>query len=140
MRYNGIKLKEFTSDKPVVFDPPKRMVVWDDHFGPREEEVVAFLGDVRSEPVVAVNGDWEHCAELPEEPKARRATNRELAKWLAQGNGEGSMEGCSRRDVTFVYYRGGEDKPVNDKTFVRKWDDTEWREPTVDYMFGEDAE
>lgn len=33
----------------------------------------------------------------------------------------------------------GEDS-VYAGTIVRKWDDTEWHEPTVDYMFGEDAE
>ena len=30
MKYQGIELKEFTSDKSVVFDPPKKMLVWDD--------------------------------------------------------------------------------------------------------------
>ena len=30
MIYKGIELKEFTSEKPVVFDPPKRMLVWND--------------------------------------------------------------------------------------------------------------
>ena len=29
MKYKGIELKEFTSDKTVVFDPPKEMLVWD---------------------------------------------------------------------------------------------------------------
>ena len=35
MKYKGKELKEFTSDKPVVFDPPKKMVVWDDDLVPR---------------------------------------------------------------------------------------------------------
>lgn len=29
MVYNGIEAKEFTSDKSVVFDPPKWMPCWD---------------------------------------------------------------------------------------------------------------
>ena len=29
MKYKGIELKEFTSEKPVIFDQPKRMLVWD---------------------------------------------------------------------------------------------------------------
>lgn len=30
MKYKGKELKEFTSKKNVYFDPPKKMVVWDD--------------------------------------------------------------------------------------------------------------
>lgn len=30
MTYNGMKLNEFNSDKPVLFGPPKQMLCWDD--------------------------------------------------------------------------------------------------------------
>ena len=30
MKYKGIELNEFESEKPVIFDPPKRMLVWGD--------------------------------------------------------------------------------------------------------------
>lgn len=139
MKYEGYEIEEFTSDKPVVFDPPKRMVVWDDNFAPREEEVVAVLGGIRSEPVVATNSDWEHCAEIPEAMRSRRATKLEILKWLAQGNGIARDEDD---DIVYAWFSVGE-HDVNDTVdnmLVRKWDDEEWHEPTVDYMFGEGAE
>lgn len=65
MKYQGIKLKEFTSDKPVVFDPPRRMVVWDDgNKACRLALVCAYLPHCTS-PVVENYYFWKHCAEVP---------------------------------------------------------------------------
>nr|DAW36131.1 MAG TPA: hypothetical protein [Caudoviricetes sp.] len=137
MKYDGFELKEFTSDKPVVFDPPRRMAVWDDDDKIcRQAVVLAYLPESTS-PVIVDCSFWQHCAEIPgipEEPKPRRATNRELAKWLAQGNGM-----CKRRGgVTFhTCIRCGMDETDTecDSTFIiQKWDDTEWHEPTIDYL------
>ena len=66
MKYKGIELKEFTSDKPVVFDPPKNMVVWDYGIYPRKDRVIAYVagGDA---PVVTPHNHWDYCAEIPEE-------------------------------------------------------------------------
>jgi hypothetical protein len=30
MKYNGKELKEYISKEPIFFDPPKRMLCWDD--------------------------------------------------------------------------------------------------------------
>lgn len=146
MKYKGIELKEFKSDKPIVFDPPKKMICWDDadtsidHCN--EMMVCAYLPG-RPVPVISYASVWNHCAEIPEiskEPKPRRATNRELAKWLAQGNGEKSYacadgSACSA-SCDFIYDRGEEDRPLPEceRLLVRKWDDKEWHEPTADYM------
>lgn len=81
-----------------------------------------------------------HNIELPDPPKPRRATNRELARWLAQGNGEykeiiTDHECC----MTYFYYSDrGRDVELQKGIKVRKWSDTEWHEPTVDYLFGGD--
>ena len=144
MKHNGIELQEFTSDKPVVFDPPKKMLVWDtDEPGESDIEecfVHAYIPGRTNHPVVSDDCVYGHCAEIPEEPKPRRATNRELAKWLAQGNGERRFASDAICTVVSNYRECDKDKFVNDAIVVRKWDDTEWHEPTVDYMFGEDAE
>lgn len=30
--YNGMKLEEFTSDKPITFEPAKKMFVWNEGY------------------------------------------------------------------------------------------------------------
>ena len=135
MEYKGIELKEFTSDRPVVFDPPKKMLVWDDAsgIGVRSDIVHAYL-PVRCQPVQGPEYSWGHCAEIPEETKPRRATNMELAKWLAQGNGQYSEEDETYICTYFAYVDGDDDCKCSKYILVRKWDDKEWREPTADYM------
>ena len=136
MKYNGIELQEFTSDKTVVFDKPRKMLVWDD-CNPdllMTDTVYAYL--VNRHP--KVQGDkyaWQHCAEIPELPKPLRATNLELMKWLAQGKGILKIS-----ETASVYTKVddlnerilGNDCPTG--IVVRKWEDKEWHEPTVDYM------
>ena len=84
MKYNGIELKEFTSDKPVVFNPPRTMLVWDrTDSEPCERDVVGYLPLREYRKVITRGDEYMFCAEIPETPKSRRATNRELVKWLA---------------------------------------------------------
>lgn len=139
--YDLNELNEFTSDKPVLFDPPIKTLVWD-YAGHAEEKLVLAYLPGRAKPVVLADGSAYHCAEISEKA-ARRATNRELAKWLAQGNGEWRWrESNSCYTNSYYYFCTADDakRSVSDDILVRKWDDDEWREPTVDYMFGEDAE
>lgn len=145
MDYNGIELKEFTSDKPVVFQEPKTMLCWDDTDDkPIVREVVSYIPIRKDWPAIGLISSWRHCAEIPEEPKPRRATNRELARWLAQGNGEKKRldeyekEGVVFVSIEFTYEFGDAYLPVDECYFVRKWDDSEWHEPTADYMGLED--
>lgn len=76
----------------------------------------------------------------PEQSKP--VTSRELAKWLAQGNGEvycyDSEDGYVSNVHTYLDYdiSSGEEK-CNQNTLpvkVRKWEDSEWHEPTREYM------
>lgn len=138
MKYKGIELKEFTSDKPVVFDPPKKMLVWDKDNGKPIQCDVLMYHPRYTYPVICEDDSFRYCAEIPE-LKPRRATNLELAKWLAQGNGIYRL--------TFLPASWGSELAlgndtsecaVNSDIQIRKWDDDEWHEPTADYMGLED--
>lgn len=72
-------------------------------------------------------------------PEEKPITNRELSKWLAQGNGEYYEYDCdgweSHRCIEYQYEQ--DNIPVAN-IMVRKWEDTEWHTPTRDYMGLED--
>ena len=137
MKYKGIELVELT--KPQIFDPPKKMLVWGDNDKEAYVENIYVIGPSSMDlPVRAISEDgrlgthcYKHCAEIPE-PKQRIVTHREFSKWLAQGNGEYIEPHVISSN--FSYCPGNEDDTVECHYQVRKWDDTEWHEPTVDYM------
>ena len=133
MKYKGIELKQITTSQ--IFDPPKEMLVWDYvDSAPFKMPVHAIVAS-KTFPVIAEEGDYQYCAEIPEEPKSRRATNRELSKWLAKGHGEYTNTlCCSTSYITYEYFLDSADSEVSENILVRKWDDDEWHEPTVDYM------
>lgn len=140
MKYKGIELVEIT--EPQICNPPKKMVVWNYKEGHpvdiRELPVIAILPRLQTHAnIVCKDGNFEwwatSCAEIPEEPKPRRATNRELAEWLAKGNGQKS----GNNGIACVSYSYGhltDDCEIDKNVVVRKWGDTDWHEPTVDYM------
>ena len=135
MKYKGIELKEFESEKPVLFDPPKRMLVWDyDDEIPTEEDVIAFIPN-RYHKVIEQMSVSIHCAEIPE-VVCRRATNREIAKWLAEGNGEVKYENTVFPNWNYWYNQ--ENCIVKNSLYARKWCDKEWHEPTREYLGLED--
>lgn len=139
INYNGMELEEFISAEPKIFSPPTRMVVWDEEFNKFVEDVYVY--DPRRKDsyyVVTATASWLHCALLPDTPKPRRATNRELSRWLALGNGEclGSQDDA---DTAWNYPMECSNMPLRDGAKVRKWSDTEWHEPTVDYLRLEDV-
>lgn len=135
MEYNGIKLTEVTESQ--IIDPPRKMLVWDYDPGILlKADVIAIVnGTYSGYPVITKTGNFLHCAEIPEEPKPRRATNRELSKWLAKGHGEYSNTVCCTTSyITYEYLLDSAESKVSDNILVRKWDDADWHEPTVDYM------
>lgn len=137
MKYKGIELKEFESEKPVLFDPPRKMLVWDyDDETPTEVEVLAFIPN-RYHKAIEQMSVYIHCAEIPE-VLCRRATNRELAKWLAQGNGQCQMSGSCSIWTELSYDIGHDDEVCPKRVNVRKWNDNEWHEPTREYLGLED--
>lgn len=130
MEYKGIELKEVT--EPQLFNPPKPMLVWDDDGNPGKLNVCAIVNR-EGFRVITENSAWRHCAEIPEEPKKTLATYRELARWLAEGNGE--MKAGSELAYTHMNYNlSRANSEVDSTAKVRKWEDTEWVSPTREYL------
>lgn len=93
--------------------------------------------------ITAKNIDWKEFEwngiELRVKPEeSKPVTTRELARWLAMGNGEGRFGGNGTNVFNNITYSiDTEDSPVTEY-FVRKWKDTEWHEPTREYLGLED--
>ena len=134
MKYKGIEITEVT--EPQLFDPPKKMLVWDNNVECPFKDNVCAIVNREGFRVITENAAWRHCAEIPE-VMCRRATNRELAKWLVLGNGQYQVIGG--RIWTEHHYDIGQDDDACSKfILVRKWDDTEWHKPTREYLGLED--
>ena len=130
--YHGVKLNEVT--EPQVFDPPKEMYVWDDNGNVTKKTVYAIGSQSLRYPVLTSGGNFHHCANIPE---LKPVTNRELARWLAEGNGE--MKAGSDLAYTHMNYNLSRANGEADSTAkVRKWEDTEWHSPTREYLGLED--
>lgn len=129
MKYKGIELKEVTESQ--IFDPPKKMLVWGSYGQITELDVYAITSR-KEYPVICENSIWLHCAEIPEVPEPKHVTNRELACWLAGGNGEAKIV-----KTVCIHWTYGEieaDDNVEDNVSVRRWDDTQWHKPTREYI------
>lgn len=137
MKYKGIKLKEIT--EPQIFNPPKKMLVWDREQNgiPIECYVYAIVDrGADSCPVICQYATFFHCADIPAVQESKPVTYRELARWLSEGNGEvmWSNTVCSN----WNYSNDEENKALDESLSVRKWDDTEWHKPTREYLGLED--
>ena len=136
MKYKGIELKEVT--EPQIFDPPKKMLVWGRYESITELDVYAIVSR-KDFPVICETSTWRHCAEIPEVTESELVTYRELARWLAKGNGEVKLDDDEGAIYTHLFYwKGRENDAVGDSLNVRKWDDTEWHKPTREYLGLED--
>jgi hypothetical protein len=149
INYNGMELEEFTSDKPVAFPEGTRAVFWEDDIAKDifrfEGEIISYLPYLK-DPAVPFNcimhngshATFGHCAILPDPPKPRRATWLEVSRWCATGNGFVYDSDRDKIDTGIMFKPSNESEPIVDVIKVRKWEDTEWHEPTVDYMGLED--
>lgn len=133
MKYKGIELDEVT--EPQLFDPPKKMLVWDSCANIVELKVYA-IASREQFPVICENSNWKHCAEIPAVPESKTVTYRELARWLAKGNGE--VNNANTICQNWNYWVSQENNIVKDSLSVRKWDDIEWHKPTREYLGLED--
>lgn len=146
MLYKGKELKDL-SKTPQSIVPPRDMLVWDEiqemrGVLPEPPLVVKVLAIVDSKElngqVIAENNSvflrYGHCADIP----VVYATFRQIARWLAEGKGE--VTDCSNGNGAYakssLYYFSKYDGKSSEGSAirVRKWDDTEWREPTLEYM------
>lgn len=140
MKYKGRELIEYKANIGAIFDPPKAAMVWDDGGENNPNCTLVYAYTPKSEyPVVCDEVKYRHVAFIPDEllneKKPRFATRRELARWLAQGNGQRTATNYS--DVysdMWVYPKNFDNKPVDKDVLVRKWDDEEWHEATIDYL------
>ena len=130
MKYKGIELEEVT--EPQIFDTPKDMFVWDDDddesCSPSQASVCAIVRH-REYPVIAVSAFYQHCAYYP---KPKPVTHRELARWLAKGNGE--VMWANNVLSNWNYSTDEENKALDESLSVRKWDDNEWHKLTREYL------
>ena len=133
MKYKGIELKEVT--EPQIFDPPKKMLVWDCCGDEVELEVYA-ITTRKDFPVVCENASWRHCAEIPKVPESELVTYRELARWLAEGYGE--VMWANTVLSNWNYSTDEENKALDESLSVRKWYETGWHKPTRAYLELED--
>lgn len=133
MKYKGIELKEVT--EPQIFNPPKKMFVWDSCANIVELKVYA-IASREQFPVICENSTWRHCAEIPTDPESKLVTYRELARWLSEGNGE--VMWANNVLSNWNYSTDDENKALDESLSVRKWDDTEWHKPTREYLGLED--
>lgn len=138
MQYKGMDL--IKSIEPQIFDPPKRMLVWNENDRePRIDTIYAVGPSSMDLPVRAISDDgrlgthcYKYCAEIP---KSRRATKQELARWIAKGKGEWKDRTGDYAYVQWDSYREAEaNEPCNERIVVRKLSDAEWHEPNIDYM------
>ena len=129
MKYKGIELTEVT--EPKLFDPPKKMLVWGRYENITELDVYAITSR-KDFPVICENSTWGHCAEIPKVPESKLVTYRELARWLAEGNGE--VMWANNVLSNWNYSTDEESKALDESLSVRKWDDTEWHKPTREYL------
>lgn len=142
MKYNGIEIAELKTT--FIKNLPREMLVWNDNsIEPKVKTIVGACVNLKGDCWYIAHDDklgivkYKHCAEIPEEPKPRRATNRELAKWLAQGKGEwGKCVSCKieRAEISWWYEWGYESEYLQKEIKIRKWDDRDWHEPDVQYM------
>lgn len=74
--------------------------------------------------------EWLDDAEYRVKPKEpRRMTNRELARWLAQGKGQKAT--VNGNAICYHNYGLDDDEEVED-CMIRGWDEAEWREPVIE--------
>jgi hypothetical protein len=133
MKYKGIEIVEVT--EPQIFNPPKPMLVWDANEGSPVGLNVCAIVDREGPRVITEHSSWQHCAEIPEV----LATNRELARWLAEGKGEVmSCGNVPEVRSSFSYDSTAANEPIAGKFIVRKWDETDWHLPTREYLGLED--
>lgn len=140
MIIKGVKLVEVT--EPQIFEQAQKMFVWDfescDESSVSIKEVLVILPNKEEyrrkeiKPVLATDGTkWNFCAKIP---SPRIATNRELSRWLSQGNGELSIHNTEIHTY-FNYTPENADSECKDEILkVRKWSDTEWHTPDVEYL------
>lgn len=131
-------MKELTYEDWQKNPTPRMMWCWDgNERDKRKRKVIYFIENKDAHhPIVALSPDtiisvgYQHCAEI-EEPKTRRMTHKELARWLR----EKPTREFKYNAGFAVYSVHTYDEDCGDKDFddiVIREDDGEWKEPLVE--------
>ena len=168
MQYNGKILKPFSSSEPVMFNPPKAMLCWDENDDEPVIRPVYYYNPSFKAGAVFSAGDGafrnsgvanDFCAEIPEcttpesDDDSRIVTNRELAHWLSSNYGQVKImllfgTPIMRITTQWTYLPVNENQEVrcelnNDFDYycvgVREWDSDEWVMPTKKFIHRHDA-
>lgn len=67
-----------------------------------------------------------------EEPPKKRMTYRQLAEWLAKGNGQYTTGGTIYHDLGYNNCDNADGNTLKECYKIRTWDSEKWIEPTVD--------
>ena len=132
-------MKSLTYEDWLKNPTPRLMWVWDKEEKDKvQRRVIYFIEDKNtSYPVVVLSSDntlasnYKHCAEI-EEPKTRRMTNKELARWLREKpTRECKYQTSNYICSTFDYREYVQDEELQEDMVIRE-DGGEWREPLVE--------
>lgn len=132
MNYEGQELNPIT--KPQIFDPPKEMLVWDDSFTEADVKHVCAITGSHHYQVVTTESCYDYCAEIPQKPKPKRATNIQLMEWLAKGNGVYRFSENSGLRMDIAVADGLANMVLAPDMQIRPFGTTEWLEPTLENM------
>jgi hypothetical protein len=139
MKYNGQELEPIT--EPQIFDPPKKMICWDNDGRYFVESVWAIAPsyvDDSFKVKVDGGGGYKFCAEIPQQ-KPKRATYLQLAEWMAKGNGVWKRKSNdSSIYINYSFFEDLEEEEVENFILIRPFGKTEWVEPTLENMGMED--
>ena len=135
-------MKEVTYKEWVKNPTPRMMWVWDVNEKDKVQRKVVYVvkGGPRNYPVRTTTNDdtdyeaYRHCAEI-EEPKTRRMTNKELARWLREKPTR-EIKYCSNTYSNticcfYTYVEEDAEQEAVEGILIRE-DDGEWREPFVE--------
>jgi hypothetical protein len=131
MLYKGQELTPITKLQQI-FDPPKEMLVWDNGSNEPQIERVCAITMRRPYPIITCESCYDFCAEIPEEPKPKRATNLQLSEWLAKGNGMWKYKDELVAYISIFSHIDSLENEVDDDILIRPFGTTEWVEPTLE--------
>ena len=130
-------MKEVTYEDWQKNPTPRVMWVWNSNVENKVQAKVIYVINHDTYPVITLTDNdvdllrYKHCAEI-EEPKTRRMTNRELARWLREKpTREYKYLTSDYICSTFDYREYKQDEEVDVDMRIRE-DDSEWREPLVE--------
>lgn len=139
IEYNGIKCPTIKPIADTEFGNPMKPIV-------PTKMLVARDDELPSELMVygTVDGKWLYKTEdgryeadgayVAELPVNCLVTNKELAKWCAEGGGQVHQKGASNIHTFYSYAYGTDDDYVTRDYEVRKFGTTAWVTPTRSYL------